>query len=153
MTMNQDLKYPIGEQDFKSLREMDCVYIDKTRFIATILSNRNKYFFLARPRRFGKSLFLSTLQYFFEGDRPLFKNLYIDTFDWSWQSHPVLRLDLNTDRYADKDTLVGVLDSLFRTWEDKYEVDVKDQDFSQRFRTIIRTAHEKTGQLVVFIVD
>lgn len=153
ITMKPDLKYPIGEQDFKSLREMDCVYIDKTRFIATILSNRNKYFFLARPRRFGKSLFLSTLQYFFEGVRPLFKNLYIDTFDWQWQSYPVLRLDLNSDRYADKGILDGVLNNLFRIWEDKYGVDVRDVDLSQRFKTIIKTAHEKTGRQVVILVD
>lgn len=153
--MTKKLKYPIGEQDFKSLREMDCVYIDKTRFIKKIASDGRKYFFLARPRRFGKSLFLSTLRYFFEGKRELFKDLFIDSddFDWSWDAYPVLRLDLNTNRYDKPGLLEDVLDNLFREWEEKYSVIVKDKDISQRFRTIIRAAHEKTGQKVVILVD
>ncbi len=75
------VKYAIGDQDFKSLREGGFLYVDKTRYIQTILEG-SKYYFLARPRRFGKSLFLSTMRYFFEGKRELFKGLYIDTIDW-----------------------------------------------------------------------
>lgn len=146
-------KYAIGDQDFKSLRDRDCVYIDKTIFINKIVQSGTKYFFLARPRRFGKSLFLSTLRYFFEGQRDLFNGLYIESTDWEWQSYPVLKIDLNTDKYAEPGILDRVLDNLFRDWEKKYDVDVKDCDYSQRFKTIIKTAHEKTGRQVIILVD
>ena len=73
-------KYPLGQQDFKNLRERGFVYIDKTKYIETILDMGSEFCFLARPRRFGKSLFLSTLQYFFEGERELFKGLSIDSY-------------------------------------------------------------------------
>ncbi|MDE6696578.1 MAG: ATP-binding protein [Muribaculaceae bacterium] len=148
-----DVKYPIGQQDFKILRERGLLYIDKTEFLRKIIDDGSQYFFLARPRRFGKSLFLSTLRYFFEGQRYLFNGLYIDSTDWDWEQYPVLRLDLNTDRYAEQGKLDGVLDRIFRGWEEKYGVEVKDEDYSQRFSTIIKTAHEKTGRQVVILVD
>ena len=87
------IKYPIGQQDFRTLRNLDYLYIDKTEYIERILHG-GQYFFLARPRRFGKSLFLSTLKYFFEGERELFKGLFIDSIDWDWESYPVLRLTI-----------------------------------------------------------
>ncbi len=146
------VKYPIGDQDFKSIREEGFVYVDKTRFIATILEG-NKYIFLARPRRFGKSLFLSMLDYFFRGERELFKGLYIDSTDWKWEPYPVLHLDLNTDKYAGKGKLNEVLDNIFRNWEEEYDVDVKDTEYSQRFKTIIESAYRKTGKQVVILVD
>ncbi len=146
------VKYPIGDQDFKSIRGGGFLYVDKTRYIKKILEG-NKYYFLARPRRFGKSLFLSTLRYFFEGQRDLFKDLYIDSIDWDWEPYPVLHLDLNTDKYFEPGLLEGVLDNLFRNWEKKYDIKVKDENYSQRFKTIISTAHEKTGKPVVILVD
>lgn len=147
------VKYPIGEQDFRSLREMGYLYVDKTKYIETILEG-GKYYFLARPRRFGKSLFLSTLQYFFEGKRELFKGLYANGINWEWTAYPVLRLDLNTDKFADLDVLDDVLDNAFRRWENKYGVDaIKNIPLSQRFKNIIETAHETTGQPVVILVD
>ncbi len=151
--MEERGRYPIGQQDFKNLRNRNLIYIDKTRFIRKVVDDGAQYFFLGRPRRFGKSLFLSTLRYFFEGERELFKGLYIDSTNWDWESCPVLHLDLNTNRYAKKGILDGVLDNLFREWEKKYEVEVKDSDYSQRFKTIIRTAYEKTGKQVVILVD
>ncbi len=75
-----------------------------------------KYYFLARPRRFGKSLFLSTLRYFFEGQRSLFKGLYIDSTNWDWEQYPVLHLDLNRSKYEEKGILEGVLENQFREW-------------------------------------
>ncbi|MDE6577531.1 MAG: AAA family ATPase, partial [Muribaculaceae bacterium] len=146
-------KYPIGQQDFKILRERDALYVDKTPFIHKIVRSQTQYFFLARPRRFGKSLFLSTLRYFFEGQRHLFNGLFIDSTDWKWQPYPVLYLDLNTDRYADQGVLDGVLDNIFREWEEKYEVREIAQNLSTRFRNIIKTAHEKTGRQVVILID
>ncbi len=146
-------RYPIGQQDFKILREGNALYVDKTAFVEKIVQSQSLYYFLARPRRFGKSLFLSTLRYFFEGQRELFKGLYIDSTDWDWDSYPVLRLDLNTDKYHEPGMLDGVLERLFREWEKKYDVDVLDTDLSQRFSTIIKSAHEKTGRQVVILVD
>lgn len=149
--MKED-KYPIGQQDFKALRELGFTYIDKTVFIEKIVKG-SQYYFLARPRRFGKSLFLSTLRYFFEGERTLFKGLYIDTIDWDWESYPVLHLDLNTDRFADPGKLDGVLDAMFSEWEKRYSVEAVGMSYSQRFRNIIKAAHEKTGKRVVILVD
>lgn len=146
------VKYAIGDQDFKSLRTGGFLYVDKTKYIERILEG-NKYYFLARPRRFGKSLFLSTLRYFFEGQRNLFTGLYIDTIDWDWQAYPVLRLDLNTDKYADPGILDGVLDNLFREWEEKYGVEKNAENLSTRFRNILKTVHEKTAHQVVILVD
>ena len=145
-------KYAIGDQDFKSLREGGYMYIDKTVYIEKILDG-NKYYFLSRPRRFGKSLFLSTLKYFFEGRRELFKGLYIDTTDWNWEPYPVLHLDLNRNKFEEKDILDGVLDSLFKGWEAKYGVTDIAGQLSSRFENIIKAAHEKTGKQVVVLVD
>lgn len=146
-------RYPIGQQNFKELRKGNAYYIDKTTFIERIVKSQSKYYFLARPRRFGKSLFLSTLEYFFKGERELFKGLHIDSIDWRWEEYPVFRLDLNTDKYADQGILDGVINRLFRNWEKKYEVEVKDTDYSQRFSTILEAAHEKTGRQAVILVD
>lgn len=151
--MDDSRRYPIGQQNFRELRERDAFYIDKTSFVEKIVQNGTQYWFLARPRRFGKSLFLSTLHYFFEGRRELFKGLYIDSADWDWSEYPVLHLDLNTNRYDAPGLLEGVLDNIFRDWEQKYDVDVRDEDFSQRFKSIIKAVHEKTGRKVVILVD
>ena len=148
-----DIGYPIGEQDFKSLREMKCVYVDKTIYIERILNQRSKYFFLARPRRFGKSLFLSTLRYFFEGEQRLFNGLHIDSYAWNWEKYPVLHLDLNPDRYSESGQLDQLLDTLFRKWEYEYEVEQVPEDPAQRFKAIIQAAHIKTGRQVVILVD
>lgn len=146
------VKYPLGQQDFRILREMGYVYVDKTGYIEKII-NGGQYVFLSRPRRFGKSLFLSTLQYFFEGERELFKGLYIDTIGWNWEPYPVLRLDLNTDRYVDAGMLDSVLDTVFNSWEKKYGVENPVEAYSQRLKNIIEAAHVKTGHRVVILVD
>ncbi|MDE5888314.1 MAG: ATP-binding protein [Muribaculaceae bacterium] len=146
-------KYAIGEQDFRIIRSGCYVYVDKTNYIAKILQDGGRYYFLARPRRFGKSLFLSTLKYFFEGRRELFKGLYVDSVDWDWTEFPVLHLDLNREKYAEPDKLDAVLDKVFREWEEKYKIEVKDTNLPQRFQTIIEEAHRKTGRRVVVLVD
>lgn len=151
--MVDPLIYPIGEQDFKFLRETGCVYIDKTSYIKKIVSPGSKYYFLARPRRFGKSLFLSTLRYFFEGERNLFQGLSVDSLKWNWLPYAVLRIDLNVERYDEPGKLETVLNNLFNEWEIKYEVTFKAEDLSSRFRNIIKAAHEKTGRPVVILVD
>lgn len=145
--------YGIGQQDFKMLRESGCVYIDKTRYIADIIASKQQYYFLARPRRFGKSLFLSTLQYFFEGRRELFNGLYVNQINWDWEEHPVLRLDLNADRYAEPGQLDLVMDNLLNRWERKFGIQEKAANLSSRFSNVIAAAHEFTGQPVVILVD
>ncbi|MDE7181298.1 MAG: ATP-binding protein, partial [Muribaculaceae bacterium] len=112
-----------------------------------------KYYFLGRPRRFGKSLFLSTLKTFYEGKRELFVGLYADTMEWDWQPYPVLYFDLNTSKYGEEHDLDDLLDRLLRQWEEAYDVDVKDKAFAQRFATIIESAAKKTGRGVVILVD
>ncbi|MDE6561462.1 MAG: AAA family ATPase [Muribaculaceae bacterium] len=107
--MENTATYPIGIQDFKTIREENYVYIDKTRYIVDLIGKKNRYCFLARPRRFGKSLFLSTLQCFFEGKRELFKGLAVDSMKWDWEPYPVLRLDLNRERYKE----IGKLDVVY----------------------------------------
>ncbi len=152
-TMQDKDRYAIGQQDFKTLREDDALYVDKTAFVEKIARSKTKYYFLARPRRFGKSLFLSTLKYFFEGQRDLFKGLYIDSTNWDWSPYPVLHLDLNSDKYEGQGRLESVLNTLFVRWEAKYGVTEIADAFSQRFKNIIRSAHEKTGKQVIILVD
>lgn len=151
--MNKGIKYPIGQQDFRTLREDGALYVDKTAYIERILRSGNSYFFLARPRRFGKSLFLSTLRYFFEGCRELFEGLYISTTEWDWESYPVLRLDLNAERYAETGLLDNVLDNIFRELETEYGVSNTGEDLPARLHNIIKGAHEKTGRRVIILVD
>lgn len=145
--------YPIGQQNFKVLRENDALYIDKTRFIEKIVMSKSQFYFLARPRRFGKSLFLSTLRYFFEGERALFKDLYIDSTNWDWTPNPVLYIDLNTGEYSKPDNLDIVLDSMLSEWENKFGIDSTIKENATRFKTVIKSAHEKTGRKVVILVD
>lgn len=146
-------KYPIGQQSFESLRKGGCVYVDKTHYIDTIVNDGSQYYFLGRPRRFGKSLFLSMLKCFFDAKRELFKGLYIDSTEWKWEPWPVIYLDLNPQSYTEKSDLESVLSNQFNLLEYKYDVEVKDPNLSTRFMNIIRTAHERTGKQVIILVD
>lgn len=148
---NKLTKYPIGEQSFLQIRQGGYIYVDKTSFIEKILDG-SKYFFLGRPRRFGKSLFLSALKFFFEGKRELFKGLYIDSINWEWEEYPVFHLDLNTSKYKDEDSLDVLIDSFLREKEAKYNVKPIGNN-SIRFANVIKAAYEKTGKGVVILVD
>lgn len=152
--MSTPVKYPVGEQSFEQLRKGGYLYVDKTRFIEKIV-NGTKYYFLGRPRRFGKSLFLSTLKCFYEGKRELFKGLHIDCADWKWDCYPVLYLDLNTRRYQDDSKLDLLLSDFFEEYEVKYgiEAPAENTDISGRFGRLIRRVAEKTGKSVVILVD
>ncbi|MDE5882888.1 MAG: ATP-binding protein [Muribaculaceae bacterium] len=151
--MEGTVYYPIGQQDFRELREDECTYVDKTQYIGKILASRHRYYFLARPRRFGKSLFLSTLRYFFEGERALFKGLSIYDAKWNWEKHPVLRLDLNVGKYEEPGLLDEALNNYFAEWEQQYDVEIKAESLSTRFGNIIKAAHLKTEKKVVILVD
>lgn len=153
MGIKRELKYPIGEQDFGNIRKSGCVYVDKTRFLEKMIRGGGKYFFLARPRRFGKSLFLSTIDYFFRGERELFRGLHADTMQWEWEEYPILRLDLNISRYEEPGMLDKIMNNLLSEWESKFGVENRSDEMSIRFRNIIKAAHEKTGRQVVILID
>ncbi len=151
--MEKRILYPVGEQSFEALRNRDCLYVDKTQFVEKLLSYGSKYFFLGRPRRFGKSLFLSMMKCFFQGKRELFKGLYADTMDWDWQPCPVLYLDINTESYAEKESLSQVLDEVLKIWEREYGVFEPSDNVAMRFKNVIYAAYKQTGRQVIILVD
>ncbi len=118
-----------------------------------IISSGNQYYFLGRPRRFGKSLFLATLKCFFEGKRDLFKDLYIDSIDWEWEPYPVLLFDLNIPDYKVDGEFEELIENQISEWEDKYGIVPKVDSHAVRFRNIIAAAYKKTGKRVVILVD
>ena len=145
-------QYPIGIQNFESLIKDGYYYVDKTHLVHKLVTE-GRYYFLSRPRRFGKSLLISTIQAFFEGKRELFKGLAIDQLTDDWTPHPVLHLDLNTQKYDRPDSLEKVLDDALNGWEKIYGSSPTEYGPAMRFNGIIRRAHEKTGHRVVILVD
>lgn len=146
------MKYPIGIQSFEKIRREGYVYVDKTRLMWKMISE-GSYYFLSRPRRFGKSLMVSTLEAFFSGERELFEGLYVDSVEWDWQEYPVFHLDLNTREFKDEMALVYELNRHLEKWEKKYGDEFKDRAIEERFLQIIELAYEKTGRQVVILVD
>lgn len=150
--MGKGMKYPVGIQDFSEIRTHGYVYVDKTRFIRQ-LADSGKYYFLSRPRRFGKSLFISTLQAYFEGKQELFKGLDIDSSDTDWVSRPVIKLSLNAVDSKSDNSLIQYLDDTFLLYEEKYGKMPGIKSLSKRFELIIQNAYNKTGQKVAILVD
>ena len=146
------LKYPIGIQSFSKIIEEGYIYVDKTSFVAKLVKD-GQYYFLSRPRRFGKSLLLSTLHAYFEGRRELFKGLAIDGMDVDWTPRPVLHFDLNSEDFSQEYALENRLDEILRGYEDEYGRDPANKTLAQRFRYIIRSANKRTGQKVAVLVD
>lgn len=147
------MRYPIGVQNFEKLRSDGDLYIDKTDYIEKLIK-AGSIFFLGRPRRFGKSLFLSTLEAFFEGKRELFQNLAINNWkDWEWKEYPVIHIDLNGKDYSQKKSLEErVIENLARH-EIKYGIINPASSIDERFRTLIEQAYTVTGQRVVILID
>ncbi len=150
--MKTNVKYPVGEQSFEQLRRDGFLYVDKTRYIEKII-NSNKYYFLGRPRRFGKSLFLSTLKCFFEGKRELFTGLDISACGWKWEKYPVLYLDLNNQGYKKDNDLDVLLNGFLARYEEQYEIEPTSDNHSERLSGLIKTCKEKTGLDVVILID
>ena len=144
--------YPIGVQNFESLRKDGYLYVDKTALIHKLVMT-GRYYFLSRPRRFGKSLLISTLEAYFQGKKELFKGLAMEQLEEKWTVHPVLRLDLNIEKYDTIESLNNILESNLSHWEKIYGANPSDKSFSLRFAGIIRRACEQTGQRVVVLVD
>ena len=143
---------PIGIQNFESLRADGYLYVDKTEIVHR-LATSGSYYFLSRPRRFGKSLLLSTLHAYFEGKRELFDGLAVSQLETKWEQHPVLHLDLNTQKYESPEALDELLDKALTRWEGMYGSEPVRRSLSLRFEEVIRRACEQTGHRVVILVD
>ena len=146
------MKYPIGIQNFEKIREGGYLYIDKTDLIYDLVDN-GKYYFLSRPRRFGKSLLISTLETYFSGKREMFEGLKIAELEKGWTVHPILHLDLNTERYATPKDLENKLDLFLKQCEALYGKNPDEYSLATRFEGVIRRAAEKTGRNTVILVD
>ena len=149
--MNKTI-YPIGIQNFESLRKDAYLYIDKTALIYQ-LATTGRYYFLSRPRRFGKSLLLSTLEAYFQGKKELFEGLAIEKLEKEWTEHPILHLDLNIARYASTSDLEDILNRNLVAWEKLYGADPAERSLPLRFAGIIDRAYHKTGQRAVILID
>ena len=144
--------YPIGIQNFESLRKDGFFYIDKTALVYQLVKT-GRYYFLSRPRRFGKSLLISTLEAYFQGKKELFTGLAIEKLEKDWIEYPILHLDLNIERYDTPESLGNILEKNLAEWEKLYGAEISERTFSLRFAGIIKRACEQTGQRVVILVD
>ncbi|UTC50209.1 ATP-binding protein [Treponema sp. OMZ 855] len=159
--MNAPRKLPIGIQSFKDLREKKFLYVDKTVYLSRLVNN-SKVYFLSRPRRFGKSLFLSTLAAYFLGQKELFKDLYIEQAEEeqavreqrsAWLEYPVLYLDFNTGQYELSGALDETLSYFLDTEEPRYNLQKSGLSHAKRFTSLIKAAYQQTGKQVVILVD
>lgn len=146
-------RYPIGIQTFSEVIENRCVYIDKTRYIWRMTHTGAKYYFLSRPRRFGKSLLTSTLHCYFAGRKELFKGLAIARLEKDWTAFPVLHFDLSKGKHLQQAALERYLLAQLKRYEDKYDVPAEGNDTNIRLENLIVSVSEKTGQKVVVLVD
>ncbi len=146
------MRYPFGIQNFEDLRSSNYLYIDKTAYIHRLVTT-GKYYFLSRPRRFGKSLLLSTIQAYFEGRKELFAGTAMEHLESEWTTYPVLHLDLNLGKYEREGQLEAILDEALSTWEEQYGVEHKHSDLTLRFQRVIEQVVKTTGRNVVILID
>lgn len=153
-SLSEKNKYPVGIQTFSEIRENGYVYVDKTEYIYNLVT-RGKYYFLSRPRRFGKSLLLSTIEALFRGRRDLFDGLFIGGKEWEWVEYPVFHLALNGQYYNHADRLDEVLHNNMEEWENHYNLPKGNTTTSvaTRFFNCIRNAYEATGQQAIILID
>ena len=144
--------YPIGIQNFERIRREKFVYVDKTAFVYK-LATEGRYYFLSRPRRFGKSLLLSTFESYFSGKKELFEGLAISRMEDEWTEYPILHMDLNSEKYDSPEALFNMLDRNLHDWEDIYCPSRIENTLSGRFSRVIRTAYERTGKQIVILID
>ena len=146
------MKYPIGIQNFESLRNDNYVYVDKTALVYQ-LADQGRYYFLSRPRRFGKSLLISTMEAYFSGKKELFSGLAIEKLEQKWTKYTILHLDLNTEKYTKADSLNDRLNKTLIYWEGLYGNNAAETSLPLRFEGIVERAYKKTGERVVILVD
>ena len=147
-----DRRYPIGIQTFETVRREGYCYVDKTALVHQLAQN-GKYYFLSRPRRFGKSLLISTLEAYFQGKKELFDGLALEHLEREWTEYPVLHLDLNSRNYVDTESLPAILNQHLEAWEALYGTNPAEKSPSLRFQGIIQRAAERCGRNVVVLVD
>ena len=145
--MNQTI-YPIGIQNFEKIRKDGYLYIDKTALIYQLVKT-GSYYFLSRPRRFGKSLLLSTLEAYFQGKKELFEGLAMEKLEKEWTKHPILHFDLNISHYDAPDSLYKILNDTLSRYEEEYGTRPTEETLPLRFAGIIDRAYRKTGQRAV----
>ena len=146
------MKYPIGIQTFSEIITQGYVYVDKTEHVYN-LAHGGKYYFLSRPRRFGKSLLVSTLDAYFSGKSELFKGLAIEKLEQDWKTYPVLRLSFGGTAYTEKQNLYDKLDAFFTSYEQIYDVKNVYTTYGERFNTLINAVYQTTGKQVVILID
>ena len=147
-----EMRYPIGIQDFEKIRRDNYVYVDKSELIFKMVS-QGGYYFLSRPRRFGKSLLVSTMEAYFSGKKDLFEGLAISSLEKEWIQYPVLRFDLTGQAYTSPEALKDTLNTQLCAYEKLYGVTEKAGSEASRFRNLIDAAYTKTGQPVVILID
>ena len=145
--------YPIGIQTFERIRKEDKLYIDKTEYIYRMAHTSGTYFFLGRPRRFGKSLLVTTMQSYFEGKKELFKGLAIENLEKEWTEYPVLHFDMSGGKHMDKEQLEEYLDYRLQEEEKKWGITKPVKGANNRLIDLINTAYEKSGKQVVVLID
>ncbi len=150
--MERTIKYPIGIQTFEKIREGNYLYVDKTALVYRLVNSKD-YVFLSRPRRFGKSLLLSTIEAYFQGRKELFEGLAVEKLETEWLQHPVLRIDLSGESYNSPERLKLKLNAIISDWEKLYGCDESKQTLGTRFAAVIRNVCEQTGQKVVILID
>lgn len=150
--MEKRNKFPVGLQTFRKIREGKYLYVDKTDYIE-LLKNESDYIFLSRPRRFGKSLLMSTLEAYFRGEKELFEGLAISTIENTWESYPVFRIDLSPGAFIDRSRIISRLNAIIDEIEHKYSLKGIGDSPADKFHSLIRQAVEKTGKKVVILVD
>lgn len=150
--MEQFRKLPIGIQTFEDIRKDGYLYVDKTAFVYQ-MAHTGKPYFLSRPRRFGKSLLISTFEAYFQGRKELFAGLAIEQLEKEWIEYPVLHLDLNAEKYDSVSRLDSMLVRHLNLWEDSWGREERETTPSDRFAGVIRRAYERTGRQVVVLID
>ena len=145
-------KLPIGTQTFSILREDDYLYVDKTDLVYKV-THEGRIFFLSRPRRFGKSLLISTLDAYFSGRQDLFQGLAIEKLEQEWKKYPVIRIDFSMNGYQKYENLLIALNSILREYELDYEIEKPSDSPADRFENLIKGISKKTGKKVVVLID
>lgn len=145
--------YPIGMQTFSEIREEDFLYVDKTEFIYRMTHTSGKYFFLNRPRRFGKSLLVSTMQSYFEGKKELFKGLAVEKLEKEWTEYSVLHFDMSGGKHMEPEQLELYLGYILEDQEKKWGINEPRIGANNRLIDLINTAYEKSGKQVVVLID
>ncbi|OQX25416.1 MAG: hypothetical protein BWK80_15745, partial [Desulfobacteraceae bacterium IS3] len=144
---------PIGESSFENIRQDNRLYVDKTRHIFQ-LADEGKYYFLSRPRRFGKSLTVSTLKCLFQGRKELFGGLWICEYgNWEWKKHPVIMLDFNEISHDTPENLRTGLESSLKNTGQIHEIRLNQTLLKEQFKELILSLYKKTGMPVVILID